>query len=362
MSAERKHYLDNLRSITVIMVIIYHCAYVFNGVGVLGGFSKNEGLWLTDGFITLIYPWFMVLMFCISGIAARHSIDKRGTKRFISERTKKLLIPSTLGLFVFHWISGYLNIKNGGALEQMPSFLIYPISVLSGTGPLWFAQLLYLYCIIAGLFVKLNGGRFDSLCKRTNEIVILLLAVVIWGGSQILNMPVIVVYRFGIYFVAFAIGYFVLYHDEVMAKVEKMLPFTSLLSVIFGLIYMNKYYGGNYTESSVLKSLITNVYLWMTIITILGVGKRYLNKTNKVFKYLHRNSFGYYVLHYFTIMIVGYLLNYHTALSGPVCILITLIFDLVMTPILNFVIAKIPIIRYCVLGIKGDKNEIQVDN
>ena len=99
---ERKHYLDNIRSVTVLSVMIYHCAYVFNGLGVLGGFTDNEGFWLTDGFCTLIYPFFMVLLFCISGIAARHSIEKRGVKTFIKERVTKLIVPSTLGCLVLH--------------------------------------------------------------------------------------------------------------------------------------------------------------------------------------------------------------------------------------------------------------------
>ncbi len=70
-----------------------------------------------------------------------------------------MLVPSTLGLFVIHWIIGYLNIKMGGGLAYIPTALIYPISVISGIGPLWFIQMLCLAVIGAALYAFYYGGN-----------------------------------------------------------------------------------------------------------------------------------------------------------------------------------------------------------
>ena len=78
---ERKNYLDNIRVFVVILVMIYHACYIFNGVGIPGGFPINEGVFIFDAFCSLIYPWFMVLLFMVSGIAARLSLKKRGKKQ-----------------------------------------------------------------------------------------------------------------------------------------------------------------------------------------------------------------------------------------------------------------------------------------
>lgn len=124
-------------------------------------------------------------------------------KAFLKERARKLLVPSTLGLFVVHWITGYLNLKIGGALEFMPSFLVYPISVLSGGGPLWFIQVLFFFSVIMLLIRKLD--KKDSLWKlgsKANTVVLILLFVVIWGAAQVLNMPILTTYCFGIYLLA----------------------------------------------------------------------------------------------------------------------------------------------------------------
>ena len=59
MNPARKLYLDNIRWMTVVLVVIYHVVYMFNGVqpfGVIGPFREHQ---LQDCFQYLVYPWFM---------------------------------------------------------------------------------------------------------------------------------------------------------------------------------------------------------------------------------------------------------------------------------------------------------------
>ena len=40
----RKTYIDNIRFITVVLVVIYHVIYIFNGItvhGIIGAFAKS---------------------------------------------------------------------------------------------------------------------------------------------------------------------------------------------------------------------------------------------------------------------------------------------------------------------------------
>ena len=124
----RKYYLDNIRWMTVVLVVIYHVIYMFNGVqlfGVIGPFSKVQ---YQDFFLYLVYPWFMTLLFVVSGMSARYYLENHSVKEFIKTRTRKLLVPSTIGLFVFQWILGYYNMKIGGAMDSMaavPRVVLY---------------------------------------------------------------------------------------------------------------------------------------------------------------------------------------------------------------------------------------------
>ena len=79
----RKLYIDNIRWITVVLVVLYHVIYMFNGIetfGVIGPFSDVQ---YQDAFQYIVYPWFMLLLFVISGMSARYELEHRSEKEFI---------------------------------------------------------------------------------------------------------------------------------------------------------------------------------------------------------------------------------------------------------------------------------------
>jgi len=60
----RKYYLDNIRWITVVIVVLYHVFYMYNAEGVLGGIGQITNLTVQpyDIFQYLVYPWFMPIL------------------------------------------------------------------------------------------------------------------------------------------------------------------------------------------------------------------------------------------------------------------------------------------------------------
>lgn len=69
----RKPFLDNLRYLTVLLVIFYHVFYMFNSLGIIRNVT-TMGIPQLDVVMYVLYPWFMVLLFLISGISARYSL------------------------------------------------------------------------------------------------------------------------------------------------------------------------------------------------------------------------------------------------------------------------------------------------
>ena len=130
----RKTYINNIRWMTVVIVVIYHVFYMFNGEvtgGVIGPFTPVQ---YQDAVQYFVYPWFMLLLFVISGMSARFYLNGHSDKEYLKSRTRKLLVPSTIGLFVFWWILGYYNMMISGAFENMsavPKPLLYVIMVAS---------------------------------------------------------------------------------------------------------------------------------------------------------------------------------------------------------------------------------------
>ena len=339
----RKSYLDNLRLTIVLLVIVYHVCYIFNGVGVLGGIPNSLSIPLCDGFATLIYPWFMILLFIIAGMSSSYSLERRSVKEFFISRTQKLLVPSTLGLFVFHFITGFINSKiNGADLSSVPIFIKYFIYVVSGTGVLWFAQLLWLFCVILCLLKRVKVFEKYRLKEKKS---IYLSVLIIYLSSQILNVPVVTVYRVGIYLAAYLIGYYIFSDENVVERVEKTVYVSLIITFISGVIYMVKFNGSDFTSATCLRNVITNIYAYFTSIFLIGFYKRYFDKTNDSLKYLSSSSFGYYVLHYTPILLVGVIVT-ALGLNKYLCYILTLIFGSIATFALYELIKRIPIYRY----------------
>ncbi len=354
----RKFYLDNIRWATVLLVLVYHVFYMFNGVGILGGIPGAANIPIFDWISCAIYPWFMVLLFVIAGMSARYSLQKRTGRQFLRERAVKLLIPSTLGLFVIHWITGYLNIKMGGGLEYIPSALVYPISAISGTGPLWFIQMLFVFsCILVLLRTIDKGDRVWTFCKKANLPIIVLLFLFLWGSAQVLNMPVLTMYRFGIYFTAFLIGYYIFSHEKTQELTEKICFPLLCLAILGAALYVYRYGGSNFTASSCLQSFATNLYLWIVILAIIGCGRKYLNHETAFTRYMAKSSFGIYVLHYPVLIVTCYILYNYFALPAICNYVMAFIAEIIMTFAIYEGMKRIPVLRYFVLGIRQGSSQ-----
>lgn len=350
----RKIYLDNIRWATVLLVLFYHVCYLFNGVGVPGSIPGTVSLPVFDAVACAVYPWFMVLLFVVAGMSARYSLQKRTGKQFIKERAARLLVPSTLGLFVIHWITGYLNIKMNGGLAYIPAALIYPISAVSGIGPLWFIQTLFLFSCILLLLRKADPA--DSVwtrCGKANLPVILLLFVPVFGAAQVFNLPVLTVYRFGIYFTAFLIGYYIFSHDSVQAAIEKVCIPMLRLAAAGAVLHTACYYGQDYTAPGCLQSIRTNAYLWVVVLAVIGCAKKYFDRETPFTRFMAKSSFGIYILHYPVLTVTCYLLHVCFDLPAIWNYVIAFAVEVIMTFAVYEGIKRIPVIRRLVLGIPG---------
>lgn len=354
----RKHFLDNIRWVTVLLVLVYHVFYMYNSVGVLGGIGGFNKVQYQDSLLSFVYPWFMALLFLIAGISSRYSLNNHTNKEFIKNKTAKLLVPSTLGLFVYHFAAGYLNVKFGGGLSQLPKALVYPISVMSGVGPLWFIQLLYVYSLLLVLIRKIDSkDKLYHLGEKCNIIILLLLLFPVWGAAQILNAPVITTYRFGIYFMVYLLGYFVFSHDKVQETLKTYHLPLLIAALLMGIGYTVYYFGANYVEDAILRGAFTNIYLWFAILAILGCGKAWFDKTSKFATYMAKSSFEIYVVHYLWILVVCYCLKTYMALPVFLKYILAIILVFIISTAVYELLRRIPVIRFLLFGLKKKKED-----
>ena len=350
----RKPFLDNLRYSIVLLVIVYHVCYLLNSVGLITN-VVIPGIPAMDVVEFVLYPWFMVAMFMISGICARYSLQKQTNKQFLKSKVRRQLVPSIAIIFLYGWTVGwvsnqYTDMFAGGATPGIMKYMIY---CMMGTGVLWFVQELLLADVVLVLIRKIDKKeRLLKLGGKANLAVLCLMVFALWGSAQILNTPLIECYRHGIYIFAFLVGYFVFSHDHIQELLAKWAPVLLAVSGVLAVAYTVANWGVNYAATANLKPFLVNAYVWFACLAVLGAGKRWLNKETKFTRYMAGRSFGFYVMHYPLMVFAAYVMDQKLHLPSWSLYILLPALMVVALPPLVVVVKKIPVLRTLVLGEK----------
>ncbi|MDE6729269.1 MAG: acyltransferase [Oscillospiraceae bacterium] len=355
---KRLYFLDNLRWMTVILVIIYHVCYIFNCSGVPSNFT-TQGMPCFDAFLIFVYPWFMILMFAIAGCSARYALQKRSGKEFIKDRNHRIFIPCIAGMFAYGWITGYIGFlysPDAESMQALPKFVLAIIILLSGTGPLWFGQLLFVICLILMLIRKLDQHqKLLKLGEKANLPVLIALIIPVWLSSMILIMPYVTIYRLGIYGFTFLLGYYVLSHESVQERLAKSAIWLIIPAILLGIVVTILYYGKNYAEDAILQSPLINAYAWLMTIALFGIGKKYLDFHNTFTDFMTSRSQSYYLLHYTIISLLGWFCLEKLNLPFGMYYVIIIVGTAVSLPLITELLIRIPVLNRILLGIETSK-------
>ena len=358
----RKHYLDNIRWATVVIVVLYHVIYMYNAEGIVGVVGKitDQDVQYQDLFQYIVYPWIMMLLFMVSGISSRLYLERHTDREFIKSRTRKLLVPSTLGLLAFQFVQGFINASISGVLErnaELPLAVKFVIAVLSGIGVLWYIQLLWVFSLLLSLVRKIEQDRLWAVCGRAGLPVLLALLLPVYGAAQLLNTPIIVVYRFGLYGFVFLLGYFVLSHDGPVVCLKKWFPLFLAAALALGTAFCLRSFGKNYADNPIYRSPLFISYGYAACLAIIGGTAKYGDVSTGFTRWMHRRSFGLYVFHYLGISAVGLFIGKPGLLPAPAVYALSLLAGFAGGYLLNELISRIPLYRWFVLGIQETKEK-----
>ena len=364
----RKHWMDNLRWVTVLLVLFYHVIYFYNNKGVFGGIggfgTYPECPQYQDVVMYILYPWFMPLLFILAGISARYALEKKSAKEWFKARTRKLLVPGTIGLFVFHWMTGYFNTAVGrglGVFDGLPAVAKYGLMAISGTGPLWFVQLLWLLSLV--LLAIRAWDKKDKLwnaCGKLNIVWIILLGVLFWASAQtLIKHPrpesadgLLNLYKPLFYLASFLLGYFVFSHEEVQQKLKQAwIPLLGC-AVVAGTVLIVTTFGQDNTGALYMSSPLNCLYGWLACLAMMAWFQAKFDYTGKFAGYMTRTSFGLYVVHYLVVASLGYMMKMYTQLPPVAMYVILTLAVFTLSPLLYEILHRIPFIRWCVLGEK----------
>lgn len=341
----RKHYLDNIRTIVILLLFPYHTFMIWNNFGskfYIWGGNNN----ILSSFIVLVSSWMMPVLFVIAGMSARYALEKRNVRDFIKERISKILIPFMSGLillipFQTLYARKFFFDYNGGTMDNLKYFFTH-ISDLNGYdgmftfGHLWFLLYLFMIALITLLVIKkIPFSKVNSKINKVNIFEIILLFIPIFLAYHIGNFGG---QSIGKYILLYLLGYY-LFSDEFIKKIINgktiILSLFSISQMILVVFYFKYGYYGD---------LFVNFVGWLGILSWIIIGNLSLNKENKITKYLKKSSYSLYILHQTILVIIGYYCLLRVDhLFLQVCVIV---FGSFIVTILSYeIIRKIPILK-----------------
>ncbi len=333
----RKYYLDTLRLLAILIVIILHIFLIYSS---LPYYIKQGNSDFLTYIIILFLVWLMPLLFTIAGITSFYSLKKRSVGEYLKERVQRLLIPFISAMLILNPILSFYGLKfheniQINYLEFYPIF--FKITDLTGydggltLGPAWFILFLFIVsCLAVPVILLLRKYKVDLSNKDFSIFTIILMGLI-----PVIFYPILTSGEgksLGMSFAFFLLGYYLLSNNNVMIKLDKnkflMVVLTFIMTSIFiiGIIYLK-----NVFEPI---TFYYQVFLgWIWILLLLIIGKIFLNKTNNAIQYLSESSFTIYIFHETILVAVAY---YIIQITSNIYIQMLLIFILTISLSIGF--------------------------
>ena len=181
-------FIDNLRILLVILVILHHLAITYGGEGAWhyyeGRADTITAIVLTL-FVAINQAFFMGFYFLIAAYFVPRSLEQRGAKEFLRERFLRLGLPLAFQLLVVGPLLSYgLGITIWGFQGSLGAYVGEYWVHYQGldAGPLWFVEALLIFSIAYALWWWLTRPparevRGEGAAPSNGAIAILALAV-----------------------------------------------------------------------------------------------------------------------------------------------------------------------------------------
>jgi peptidoglycan/LPS O-acetylase OafA/YrhL len=282
----------------------------------------STGLGWLLGFID---RWHMPLLFLLAGASTFLALRNRGVGTYLAERSKRLLIPFAIGLFLIVPPQTYVGATFNSGYK--PSFWHYMISgdFLAwnirdggdyyggfGIGHLWFVLWLFLVSLLAlPLVAWMRGERGRAWAVRwaqrlSRPVWWLLPPLLIWLGD---GLPDLAGKNPFYYLVFFVLGLVTIADPSFRKRAEAWRWSAVATGAALTIAYTAT---GGWRDPLPDPSLarFASDYsgflgTWLLIVGMIGLGSRYLDRPSPALSYLAEASYPLYILHQTVIVVIA---------------------------------------------------------
>jgi len=327
-SQARRHELDWLRVLAVLLLVPFHTGMIFVEWDFhIKNPETSTGLTILNAFID---NWHMPLLFLLAGAATWLALGKRTAGRYVWERLQRLIVPFLFGMLVIVPPQTYCErLQKSGFKGSLLDFYgqlfngIYPQGNLTWNH-LWFLLYLFLISLILlPLIGRWKSGRNHSFFTALAEwlspgcrIVLLFIPLAVIQMSLKVAFPgpqnlvsdwarllfMMVVFLYGVLFCGSP--------DLMRSLVRNRWPALATglaIFFFFVLLHLAGYrFEFSYNLPNLLQLGVKSLATLCWLIAILGFARQHLNFSNPFLSYANEAVLPFYILHQTVIIVLGY--------------------------------------------------------
>ncbi|MFD1151573.1 acyltransferase family protein [Saccharothrix hoggarensis] len=321
----RRHDLDVLRVGAFLLLILYHLGmfYVPWDWHVKSAHIMPE----LEHWMGALNPWRLTLLFVISGAATRFMADKLAAGALAAQRTQRLLVPLTFGVFVVVPPQSWAEVVQktgytGDLADFWPRYLMFDQSfgvILPTYNHLWFVAYLWLYTMVALAAGPLTPAADRVAARLLTGAGLLVVPALLfglyratahraWGETHVLWADGYSHLQYG---TAFLLGFLLAKRDAAWALLQKVRAGTLAAALVLAAAYLtlarlgaDDWSGWSGTGVAFLRE----AYAWMVICALFGYARRHVRTGSPRLATLNEAVFPFYIVHQTVIVLAGHFL------------------------------------------------------
>lgn len=178
---ERIYYLDTARAVLMLLGIPYHCAQFYTARDWFATSVHTGGA--AEWFGNFTHVFRMHAFFVIAGFFAAMLLDRRGPRRWIADRARRLLIPLAFAISIILPIdSAVAELMRGGDGHAVLRQLVPQLARAQHS---WFLRVLFLYCCLAAAIYSFVPLRRRDIAVSGVRLLLTLGAFVVLSAGAV---------------------------------------------------------------------------------------------------------------------------------------------------------------------------------
>lgn len=327
--------MDALRASTMLLLVPVHAAALVSQNG-------HPGAWATAVY-WLVHVFRLPLFFSMSGFFLTLLLARKGLRETARNRTVRIAVPLVLALLTLVPLSIFIAQQTGTVLvihQGVPSGSPFTLEPQF----LWFLwYLLIIDCTAIAVYLAVPrllrraGGYFrDFLTRPIGGILLLALPTVLalwpeqaWTAAPAVDTFVPELPVLAYYALFFGLGATLCAHREIVVAAAAhawrwagcALVATLIAALLFSLHNSPAYSDRPEIHGTAL--LIYAIATWSSLIALVGLANRYLNRPRPALRYMADASYWIYLSHMPAVVLLVALVGATTLGPGPQFVLVT---------------------------------------